>query len=68
MNKRSWVIVGAVVILGVVGYLAWKNWQKRSPPAGPAMGAPGNPLESAPSVNPIERTNPFKGIKTNPFR
>lgn len=26
-----------------------------------------NPLENKPDVNPIDKTNPFKDIKTNPF-
>ena len=26
-----------------------------------------NPLENRPSVNPVDQTNPFKDIKTNPF-
>lgn len=27
----------------------------------------GNPLEGKPELNPIEKTNPFADIKTNPF-
>ena len=26
-----------------------------------------NPLENKPDINPIDQTNPFKNIKTNPF-
>ncbi len=26
-----------------------------------------NPLENKPDVNPVDKTNPFKDIKTNPF-
>ena len=26
-----------------------------------------NPLENKPEVNPVDKTNPFKDIKTNPF-
>ena len=31
----------------------------------PSIGA--NPLESKPDVNPVDKANPFKDIKTNPF-
>ncbi|MFH1608645.1 MAG: hypothetical protein ABH951_01340 [Patescibacteria group bacterium] len=26
-----------------------------------------NPLENKPEINPVDKTNPFKDIKTNPF-
>jgi len=32
----------------------------------PSIGA--NPLESKPDVNPADKANPFKDIKTNPFK
>lgn len=31
----------------------------------PDIGA--NPLENKPDVNPVDKANPFKDIKTNPF-
>jgi len=31
----------------------------------PSVGA--NPLENKPDINPADKTNPFKNIKTNPF-
>lgn len=33
----------------------------------PSINPQSNPLENAPNVNPMERANPFKEIKTNPF-
>lgn len=27
-----------------------------------------NPLENKPEVNPLSETNPFSGVKTNPFK
>lgn len=27
-----------------------------------------NPLENKPNINPVDKANPFKDIKTNPFR
>lgn len=32
----------------------------------PSIGT--NPLESKPDVNPADKANPFKNIKTNPFK
>jgi len=34
----------------------------------PSINPQSNPLEKAPDVNPASQANPFKGIKTNPFR
>ena len=28
---------------------------------------PSNPLEKIPDINPIQKSNPFEGVKTNPF-
>jgi flagellar basal body-associated protein FliL len=33
----------------------------------PTINPLSNPLEEVPDVNPATRTNPFKGLKTNPF-
>jgi uncharacterized membrane protein len=32
----------------------------------PAIGT--NPLENKPNLNPVDKTNPFKNIKINPFK
>ena len=34
----------------------------------PAIDPNSNPMEGAPNTNPISKTNPFSGIKTNPFK
>lgn len=33
----------------------------------PSINTQSNPLENAPDINPVSKTNPFKNIKTNPF-
>lgn len=33
----------------------------------PEINPQSNPLEKLPETNPIEQTNPFKNLKTNPF-
>ena len=34
----------------------------------PSLDVNKNPLEKAPDINPIGQSNPFKDIKTNPFK
>lgn len=34
----------------------------------PSIDPQSNPMESAPDINPVSKTNPFSDIKTNPFR
>ncbi len=67
----------------VGGSFLWNNWKKsnsilekaskaadkiiESATKGvlPSIGT--NPLENKPDVNPADKANPFKNIKTNPF-
>lgn len=40
-----------------------------TPDVGSKIGELSNPLgDKLPSLNPVEQTNPFKDVKTNPFR
>lgn len=32
----------------------------------PSVGT--NPLENKPDINPVDKANPFKNVKTNPFK
>ncbi len=34
----------------------------------PAIDPGSNPMKDAPNTNPVSKTNPFYGIKTNPFK
>lgn len=34
----------------------------------PELGGQTNALEDKPDINPVSQTNPFSGIKTNPFK
>ncbi len=34
----------------------------------PSLDVNKNPLEKAPDINPVGQSNPFKDIKTNPFK
>lgn len=33
----------------------------------PEIDPESNPLENAPDLNPVSNTNPYSGVKTNPF-
>jgi len=33
----------------------------------PSIDPKSNPMENAPDINPVSKTNPFSSIKTNPF-
>jgi len=34
----------------------------------PSLDIQTNPLDSVPDINPVTKTNPYSGVKTNPFR
>ncbi len=34
----------------------------------PSIDPKSNPMENAPDTNPVSKTNPFTGVKTNPFK
>ena len=77
------IIIVLLIGLAVGGYFLWNNWKsetKALDKAGdvadkitegatqgvlPSLGT--NPLENKPDVNPADKANPFKNIKTNPF-
>jgi flagellar basal body-associated protein FliL len=77
------VLVVALVAVGYVYWNKWKIAKKGSEALEKAGEATGkliegatkgvlpsvgtNPLESKPDINPADKANPFKNIKTNPF-
>ena len=77
-NKIIAVSISAVVVLGIVaGYFYWKSKQSPAPSQQsiidaatlgvlPSIGT--NPLTNKPDINPTSKTNPFTGVKTNPFQ
>lgn len=34
----------------------------------PSIDPQSNPMEKAPDTNPVSKTNPYSGVKTNPFK
>ena len=74
--KKNLVIFVVVAVLAVGIYAVWKLGLVKKPSGGgssvptgglPAIQVPSNPLEKVPEVNPVDKTNPFKDVKTNPF-
>ena len=74
--KKSYLIATASVIILLI--LLGVNWYMRSgkteikvvtetPNEEVAPSVSTNPLDNKPNINPVDQTNPFKNIKTNPF-
>ncbi|MEK7572682.1 MAG: hypothetical protein AAB493_02415 [Patescibacteria group bacterium] len=74
MNKKRIIIIVFVLVLAIViiGYLLWK---RTSPDISqiinqgvlPSLGESTNLMKNKPDVNPVDASNPFRSIKTNPF-
>jgi flagellar basal body-associated protein FliL len=66
--KKSYLMIAILVlvllILSGVGYWYWQS-QKTETKTVPSVST--NPLDNKPDINPVDQTNPFKNIKTNPF-
>ncbi|OGM94842.1 hypothetical protein A2524_00085 [Candidatus Wolfebacteria bacterium RIFOXYD12_FULL_48_21] len=81
LNKKTLTVVLAVVIavLGIGGYVYWKRSSVPLAPQAPdltgntvedilpALDTSANPYETVSETNPVEKTNPFTDVKTNPF-
>lgn len=75
------VAIFLIVCLAVGGYLWWQSVNRKSPGSGNTIDTSQvtkgllpslpdvktNPLENKPDLNPVDKANPIKNIKTNPF-
>ncbi|MEK9135430.1 MAG: hypothetical protein AAB451_04035 [Patescibacteria group bacterium] len=75
------IAIVSIITLSVGGYFYWhkKNISKKTETASPAEKIIDNavkgvlpslgtsPLENKPDINPADKANPYKNIKTNPF-
>ena len=65
------IIILAVVTAVVVGYLLLRQKNPESKMnigvTQPIPVQTADPLGAQPDLNPTTKTNPFKGVKTNPF-
>ena len=78
MKKEVIIIVIVLVLfLIIIGYLFLKSrTSSRSAEEMsqiinqgvlPSLGESTNPMKNKPDVNPVDASNPFRSIKTNPF-
>lgn len=78
-TKGIVVIVVFLILIGVVfGYLLLRQGapqkadedlsQVINEETPPALGESANPLKNKPDINPVNASNPFRQIKTNPFK
>ena len=77
MNKKIIIVVILVVVIVVAGYL-FLNFKIQPEPIRnigqitnqgvlPSIGEGINPLQNKPNMNPVDASNPFRSVKTNPF-
>ena len=73
MKKTYLMAIGAAVVLLILlgaGYWYWQPKKTSQPTQSsgeilPAVST--NPLNNKPDINPVDKTNPFRSLKTNPF-
>ncbi len=74
MNKDKILLIASVVVaviiiaVGVYVFFGANRGANRENSGGePASYGTDNPLQNKPDLNPVNKTNPFKELKTNPF-
>ena len=75
MKKRIIITIVILISILIIGYLFWRSQTPSRPDMSqiinqgilPSLGESTNPLKNKPDVNPIDVSNPFRSIKTNPF-
>jgi len=76
IDKKTLIIIIVIILiaLGAGGYFYWskktnteteKIIENSTKGALPSINT--NPLENKPDINPADKANPYKNIKTNPF-
>lgn len=76
MKKPYLIAVASVIVLLILSGAGY--WYIRSvknggtvtpgtPEGGVVNSVNTNPLDNKPNINPVDQTNPYKNIKTNPF-
>ncbi len=70
MDKKTTLSLAAgVLLLILIGAALY--FTKPDPVPTPAVETPAygtvNPLDKKPDLNPVDKTNPFTDVKTNPF-
>ncbi|MDO8552652.1 MAG: hypothetical protein Q7S01_03955 [bacterium] len=67
MDKKNILLAAAVLIILAVG-IAFYFYQPEPEEIIPTQSySVEAPLENKPDINPADKANPFKSVKTNPF-
>ncbi|MDO8481708.1 MAG: hypothetical protein Q7S75_01325 [bacterium] len=72
MNNKN-TLIAAVTVLILLGlgatfyFYQQPKTDSNNVQTGDSSFAPQAPLENKPDLNPVDKANPFKGVKTNPF-
>lgn len=76
-KKRIIIIVVVLILVALVGYFIFWSGIFSQPDGDmgpivnqgvlPSLGDSTNPMKNKPDINPIDASNPFRSIKTNPF-
>lgn len=76
-KKRIIVIVFVLILLALAGYFVFWSGIFFQPYEDmgsivnqgvlPSLGDSTNPMKNKPDINPMDASNPFRSIKTNPF-
>lgn len=73
MDKKTALALasGVVIVVAAAAIYYFTTSDKSDQPPAETVELPtygtDNPLEKKPDLNPVEKTNPFADIKTNPF-
>lgn len=67
--------VAAIVLIILLGVGYWYQQSRKTEPSVTSESTnvkvvpttSTNPLDNKPNINPIDQTNPFNSVKTNPF-
>lgn len=78
MNKRVIIIIVILISILVIVYLFLGSKMFSGPEEDmsqiinqgvlPSLGESTDPLKNKPDINPLDASNPFRSIKTNPFQ
>ncbi|MEK7478191.1 MAG: hypothetical protein AAB645_02385 [Patescibacteria group bacterium] len=67
MNQKYLIIMLTIAVLIILAIFIVPGLFKKQTPTLNFTVPEANPLNNAPDLNPVNKTNPFKNAKTNPF-
>ncbi len=67
MKKTYLATILTIVFLILLGASYWQYKQTKPKEKEIVPSVSINPLDNKPNINPVDQTNPFTNVKTNPF-